>query len=207
MSGRQWRWSLAALAMSLIVLAACTDRAETIPTPALTLATPAPAGGQAAQNLPAELVVILVTPTSPGGGAAAETGAAEGGGGGQQVAQAQQATPGAEGGGEAQQATPAAGDQGGQAQADTGSAGQMSEEELISMGEQVYTTNCASCHQPNGQGSGAYPALSGNPFVTAEDSTQVIQTVVQGRGQMPAFGNSLSSEQIAAVVSYIRNAW
>lgn len=80
-------------------------------------------------------------------------------------------------------------------------------EQLINFGEQIYATNCATCHQPDGEGQGAYPALNGNPFVTAEDATQVIATVLQGRGQMPAFQDTLSSQEIAAVVSYIRNAW
>ena len=75
------------------------------------------------------------------------------------------------------------------------------------MGEQIYTSNCASCHQPNGEGTSAYPALSGSPSLTGEDPASAIDVVVNGRGLMPAFGNSLSTEEIAAVISYERNAW
>ncbi len=80
-------------------------------------------------------------------------------------------------------------------------------EELISMGEEVYAAQCASCHQNDGQGASSYPALAGSQLVTAEDPSETIAIVHEGRGQMPAFGDSLSDEEIAAVVSYIRNAW
>lgn len=81
------------------------------------------------------------------------------------------------------------------------------EEELINQGEEIFAANCAICHQPNGQGTSDYPALDGNEFVTAEDPAPVIETVLYGRGQMPAFQDVLSEQQIAAVISYIRNAW
>lgn len=80
-------------------------------------------------------------------------------------------------------------------------------EALVQRGEVVYSENCATCHQPNGQGQGDYPALAGNAFVTAQDPTAIIQTVLNGRGAMPAFGDTLSNQEIAAVISYIRNGW
>ncbi len=82
----------------------------------------------------------------------------------------------------------------------------LGEEELISMGEQLYVDNCAACHQEGGEGTGAYPVLDGNPFVT-QDPERPIRQVINGQGTMPGFGNSLSNEEIAAIVSYIRNAW
>lgn len=82
-----------------------------------------------------------------------------------------------------------------------------SNEELVQRGEAVYTENCATCHQSNGQGQDDYPALAGNAFVTAQDPTAIIQTVRNGRGAMPAFGDTLSNQEIAAVISYIRNSW
>ncbi|MEZ4728464.1 MAG: cytochrome c [Caldilineaceae bacterium] len=80
-------------------------------------------------------------------------------------------------------------------------------EQLINRGEQRYAAHCVTCHQPDGAGQGAYPALSGNAFVTDQEPTQVIQTVLYGRGQMPAFQDTLSNQEIAAVISYIRKAW
>ncbi len=78
--------------------------------------------------------------------------------------------------------------------------------ELISQGQQVFTANCAACHGPEGQGGGVFPALAGNEFLTG-DPAQAIQVVLHGRGAMPAFGGTLSNEQIAAVLSYERNSW
>lgn len=78
---------------------------------------------------------------------------------------------------------------------------------LIQRGEAIYAETCATCHQPDGQGQGDYPALAGNRFVTADDPAQVIETVLHGRGAMPAFEDTLANQGIAAVVSYIRNSW
>ena len=86
-----------------------------------------------------------------------------------------------------------------------------SEAELIAQGEQIYTSICVSCHRPEGagvmrEGIGGIPALAGNPFVTIEDPRPVVQTVLNGRAGMPSF-RGFSDEQIAGVVSYIRQAW
>ena len=79
---------------------------------------------------------------------------------------------------------------------------------LIAMGETLYLGNCAPCHQPNGEGNLAtFPALNRNAFVTVSDPTAVIDTVLNGRELMPAFAVTLSAQEVAAVISYIRNAW
>lgn len=75
------------------------------------------------------------------------------------------------------------------------------------VGQQVYSNNCAACHQASGQGiEGVYPSLAGSALVT-EPYEGVIQILLNGRGGMPSFSSDLSNEQIAAVASYIRNAW
>ena len=53
---------------------------------------------------------------------------------------------------------------------------------------------------------GAYPQLAGNDFVMG-DPDPVIDLVLRGRGGMPPFGGQLNDQQIAAVISYIRNTW
>ena len=86
-------------------------------------------------------------------------------------------------------------------------------------GGKLYAQNCASCHQPNGQGvQAAFPPLRGNPLVTGDPSV-VIHVVKYGlsgksnvegaeyNGMMPAWGQSLSNADIASVVTYIRSAW
>ncbi|MBI1299506.1 c-type cytochrome [bacterium] len=81
------------------------------------------------------------------------------------------------------------------------------EQQLINMGEQVYAGNCATCHGDSGEGDSLYPALNNSGLLTAQDPGSAIQIVLHGRGEMPAFADSLSSEEIAAVLSYVRTAW
>lgn len=86
-------------------------------------------------------------------------------------------------------------------------------------GAQVYSTNCAGCHGANGQGQpGVFPPLAGSEIVNG-DPKKVIQIVANGltgnvtvkgqsySGQMPAWKGQLSNQQIADVITYIRNAW
>ena len=79
--------------------------------------------------------------------------------------------------------------------------------EFIAGGETLYLTYCANCHGAGGQGAGRFPALDGHPLVTAEDPSGAIEQVVYGGGGMPAYQNELDDEEIAAILSYIRQAW
>lgn len=83
--------------------------------------------------------------------------------------------------------------------------------ELMSSGEQVYATYCSACHQANGMGiPPAFPALAGSKIATtAEGRQQHIDIVLYGKAgtAMPAFGDMLSAADVAAVVTYERNAW
>jgi mono/diheme cytochrome c family protein len=81
-------------------------------------------------------------------------------------------------------------------------------QQLISQGKEIYVEFCAECHQTDGMGrSDLYPRLAGNPIVTLHDPEPIIVTVLYGQGSMAAFRDKLNSQQIAAVLSYIRNAW
>nr|WP_252728998.1 cytochrome c oxidase subunit II [Aliiglaciecola lipolytica] len=85
----------------------------------------------------------------------------------------------------------------------------MSMEELMSTGEQVYMRACAACHQPNGQGlPGVFPALAGSQMVLA-DMPAHIEIVVNGKTgtAMQAFAKQLTMSELAAVITYERNAW
>jgi cbb3-type cytochrome c oxidase subunit III len=86
-------------------------------------------------------------------------------------------------------------------------------------GKAVYTKNCASCHQANGQGlATTFPPLAKNSFVTG-DPKKVIATVLHGlngnitvngktyNGTMPAWKGQLSNAEIAAVITYVRTSW
>lgn len=86
-------------------------------------------------------------------------------------------------------------------------------------GKAIFAAKCAACHQANGTGGGPYPPLAGNGDVTASDTANLILTVLNGRsgpiqvngktfsGAMPAWKDQLSSDDIAAVLTYIRSAW
>lgn len=88
-------------------------------------------------------------------------------------------------------------------------ASTMSMEELMSLGEETYVAYCAACHQTNGMGlPPAFPALKGSPMVT-EDKAAHIDIVLNGKAgtSMAGFGKQLNLKQLAAVVTYERNAW
>lgn len=81
--------------------------------------------------------------------------------------------------------------------------------ELVAQGEKVYVANCASCHQVNGQGiPPAFPGLDNSKLVNGPTAGH-LDIVFNGRPgtAMPAFGSQLSDLEIAAVVTYERNAW
>lgn len=82
-------------------------------------------------------------------------------------------------------------------------------EELMALGEQVYMASCAACHQPTGLGlPGVFPALKGSPIVIG-DIKGHIDILLHGKPgtAMQSFAKQLSIKQIAAVITYKRNAW
>jgi cytochrome c oxidase subunit 2 len=84
-----------------------------------------------------------------------------------------------------------------------------SKEELVAKGEQLYATNCAACHQANGQGiPGAFPALVGGPIATGPIEGH-IDIVMNGKAgtAMASYKALLNDADMAAIISYERNAW
>ncbi len=82
-------------------------------------------------------------------------------------------------------------------------------DELRSKGAQVYAANCQACHQGTGMGvAGAFPALNGSKVVLGP-AVEQIRIVLNGRPgtAMQGFGKPLSDTDIAAVITYTRNAW
>ncbi len=98
-----------------------------------------------------------------------------------------------------------------EAQAAAAGAGKVwSKADLLKRGEEVFLSHCAACHQANGQGiPGVFPALAGSKVTTKGPIKDHIHVVVHGRPgtAMQAFGTQLNSVDIAAVVTYERNAW
>jgi cytochrome c oxidase subunit 2 len=82
-------------------------------------------------------------------------------------------------------------------------------EELIARGEKTYQTTCAACHQAEGQGlPPMFPALKGSKIATGSKEGH-LNLVFNGKPgtSMAAFGKQLSEVDIAAVITYERNAW
>ena len=85
-------------------------------------------------------------------------------------------------------------------------AGGASKDDLVKAGEKIYNANCAACHQATGKGIPPnFPSLVGSAVVKGPVDAQVTQ-VLKGKNMMPPFPQ-LSDADIAAVVTYTRNAW
>jgi mono/diheme cytochrome c family protein len=86
-------------------------------------------------------------------------------------------------------------------------------------GEKLYSGACVACHELDGSGSPRiYPPLPGNANLQSADPASAIRIVLDGaesittkrapnKGSMPAYANKMSDQQIADVVTYVRNAW
>jgi len=92
-------------------------------------------------------------------------------------------------------------------------------EALVARGEKLYEDRCADCHQRGGEGvPRIYPPLANNESIVMRYPINAIRIVVNGGFPpstqdnprpygMPPFGQDLSDEDIAAVVSYVRQSW
>ena len=81
--------------------------------------------------------------------------------------------------------------------------------ELTQRGEGVYQKNCVACHQMNGEGlPPIFPALAGSDIVMFEKdrNVEILMEGVQGAA-MQSFANQLSEVDMAAVITYTRQAW
>lgn len=94
---------------------------------------------------------------------------------------------------------------------------------LLARGAELFTQHCATCHGEQGQGmkvegNVALPALAGNRAITMPNTTNLVRIILAGgyapstAGNsrpfgMPPFVHVLNDSDIAAVTTYIRNAW
>ena len=83
------------------------------------------------------------------------------------------------------------------------------ERELIQLkkGKQLYRTYCSACHLSSGEGqlqTIGSPALKNNRIIKRKIEALII-TIFNGRNSMPAFHNSINNNDLANIVSYIRN--
>lgn len=104
-----------------------------------------------------------------------------------------------------------------------GAGGPAAAPDPMVVGKRVYTQNCGVCHQASGLGvAGQFPPLVDSEWVLARDwhgDNHLVKIILNGlqgvimvKGQpynnaMAPWGGVLKDEQIAAVLTYIRNEW
>lgn len=84
-----------------------------------------------------------------------------------------------------------------------------SKDELMTHGKDVYDKTCAVCHKPDGSGMPpAFPPMKGSKIATGPVAAHM-NIVLNGKPgtAMQAFGTQLSDDDIAAVITYERNAF
>lgn len=74
-------------------------------------------------------------------------------------------------------------------------------------GKKVFAGNCAVCHGAKGQGGIGVPMAGAEFFSNSKHKEEHIKTVIKGKNAMPSFKAQLTPKQIAAVITYERNAW
>jgi mono/diheme cytochrome c family protein len=86
-------------------------------------------------------------------------------------------------------------------------------------GAAVYASQCQSCHQATGGAAPPFlPPLAGNPTVLDTDPTSLINIVLNGSAplvvkgrptpyRMPQYRAQLTNQEIADVITFIRNGW
>jgi mono/diheme cytochrome c family protein len=87
------------------------------------------------------------------------------------------------------------------------------------LGQRLFNGKCAACHQPDGKGRpGQFPPLAQSDWLLGppEIPVRILLFGLQGditvagqhlNGNMPVFGEQLKDEQIAAVLTYVRQEW
>ena len=87
----------------------------------------------------------------------------------------------------------------------------------IARGKEIYTAQCLSCHQEQGEGiEDVFPPLAKSDYLMADKTRSIKQTLhgvsgeikVNGKtynGEMSGF--DLTDEEVSDVLNYIRNSW
>ena len=85
------------------------------------------------------------------------------------------------------------------------------EQQRFAAGREVYQTLCVACHQPDGRGREQLaPPLVGSDLALgpAGIAARIVLGGKEGpTGLMPPLGGSLTDEQVAAALTYVRREW
>ena len=82
--------------------------------------------------------------------------------------------------------------------------------EILALGAEVYAANCATCHGIDGEGHGEIevaPALDSTEHAWHHADGQLQRLITSGTEQMPSFGESLTKDEIVAVIRYFQTWW
>ncbi|WP_426114393.1 c-type cytochrome [Pseudomonas sp. DSP3-2-2] len=86
-------------------------------------------------------------------------------------------------------------------------------------GKAIYADRCSACHVGNGEGAeNLFPKLAMAPLVNGADASSMIRVVLAGSRAgatdaaptapaMPSLGWALSDDNVANVLTYVRNSW
>jgi cytochrome c oxidase cbb3-type subunit 2 len=83
-------------------------------------------------------------------------------------------------------------------------------------GTALYTANCQSCHQSNGEGlAGAFPPLKGSPVVNGDNLEMYVDIIMNGYDARPEFGvmppvgtnANFTEGDITAIINHERTSW
>lgn len=86
----------------------------------------------------------------------------------------------------------------------------MSRDDLMDLGKKKYRQMCSACHLSSGLGmSPVYPPLKGSSVVVGHPISRQVELILNGvpGSAMQAYADQLTDAEIAAVVTYVRNAW
>ena len=85
-----------------------------------------------------------------------------------------------------------------------------SRETLMTLGKEKYETICSACHQLDGRGiPPMFPALKGSSIAIGHPISRHIDLILNGvpGSAMQPYAAQLTDKEIAAIVTYERNAW
>lgn len=83
-------------------------------------------------------------------------------------------------------------------------------------GALLYTQNCQSCHQANGEGlKGAFPPIKGSPIVLGDDLELFVNIIMKGYDPRPEYAvmnavgldNDLTAEEVTAIINHERTSF
>ena len=91
-----------------------------------------------------------------------------------------------------------------------------SAEENLPDGLALYTQNCGSCHQANGEGlKGAFPPLKGSAIVLGDDLDLFVNIIMKGYNAREEYAvmngvgtdNNLTPEEVTAIINHEKTSW